>query len=310
MSTPQRRNYDSSVMPPELIQIILQSLNQSDLFKICALSRNFNKEVMRALYYHIDLAHGTIHQCISFIDQISQHPDTAQQIRELSLPFVFQTMSLSQDDLTAKLPSAMKSMKNLTSLYLGEGHLGAFDSTYNNIRYHLDGNLFLGCAFRLKTFRGTWHPDVWGEHATANGWLSFLLEQNQIQDLEASTMFYLKTNPSIPFENLLPDLSIISTRYGTGHSPFLPFTVLASRRLTRLKLEMNTQGDAESALQALTHAPASATMTHLDFHCKRMEIWVSLEAEHVQALDSICRAMPNLQFLRYSAVRLEAEVSV
>lgn len=80
---------------------------------------------------------------------------------------------------------------------------------------------------------------------------------------------------------------------------------MVSRRLTRLKLKMasdSTQGDVDGAMQAIALAPASATLTHLYFSFKRMYLEVLKEAEHVQALNSIARAMPNLELLRYSDV--------
>ncbi|KZP04606.1 hypothetical protein FIBSPDRAFT_392456 [Athelia psychrophila] len=242
---------------------------------------------------------SSVHQrgrYLSFTGQIARKPELAQRIRILSLPERLD-IGLSEDQeqlrhrLTGLLPSALKLMNNLTSLLITPHRYipGTVPTPY------LHGDLFVGCSFRLKIFRST------GIHIPIEIFLPFFLEQSQIRDLEIGYSVYnLEPNPDFPTENLLLNLSVISTYYDPG-APFLS-TVIASRRLTRLKLKMNTrctQGDIENVMQAFVHAPASTTLTHLYFHFGQAHGPLG-EVEHVKVLDSVSRALPKLQFLRYS----------
>lgn len=269
---------------------------------------------MRALYSgHVNLAKITFDQYLLFTNQVSRRPDLAQLIHELSLPCLLYNSPLDdvievQGKLTrvkGQLSSALKSMGNLTSLSIvlgypryGEIFLCKVDSA---------NDLFLGCGFRLKTFRnaGDWN---------LRAMLPFLREQNQIQDLEIMDEYNSDPAPGIPTADLLPNLSILSISYDTEPAPFL-FTVMVLRRLTRLELQMaadSTLGDVESAMQGLTLAPASGTLTHLHFHFDQTAFGFAMgEAEHIEALNSIATALPHLKFLRYSGtIQLNMNVSI
>lgn len=146
-----------------------------------------------------------------------------------------------------------------------------------------------------------------------NTLLPFLHEQSQIQDPETAYNYDLEPDPRFPTATLLPNLSILSICYCSKP------THLASQHLTRLRLEMavdNTQEDVECAMQALALAPTSTNLTHpslyfhFTFHMGSVYFDFG-EAQHLKATNSIARALPNLEFLRYSdAFRLDLDVSI
>lgn len=140
-------------------------------------------------------------QCISFTSQIARSFDLAQQIRVLSLPS-YLDMPNSADDaklcrykLIGQLARALKSMDNLTSLFIADGRLRKESSRL----FYLNGDTFVGCAFRLKTFNNT--SRAWKR----NTLLPFLREQYQIQCLETGD-FHFHSYTGLQIANLLPNL--------------------------------------------------------------------------------------------------------
>lgn len=313
MSTLQPCSTSLGRIPAEILHIIFKSLSPCDLFIICTVSRAFYHEVERALYSgHVNLVNCTFDQHISFMSSISQRPKLAQLTHGLSLPGHIYANSNEPPakqikTLTGHISAALKSMHNLTSLFLERGRNDGRGLCY--CTYPLgDTVLQVGCAFRRKSFRS-----AWGASLDSNTFFPLLPEQNQIRELDAGESYNVYPNTKLLTSDLLPDLSVISICYDTDPVPFL-FTLMTSRRLTRLKLEMttdNTQGDVESAMKALESSLASITLTHLHFCFDHAATGIVLEEdEHVEALEMISKAMPNLTFLRYSdAIPLDLAVS-
>ncbi|KZP09125.1 hypothetical protein FIBSPDRAFT_1052010, partial [Athelia psychrophila] len=296
MSKPMSRgSYSLSAIPIELLQPIFQALPQGELFRICALSRTFHKEVARVLYRHVDLADSTLAQCTSWARQIVTRCDLAQLTLTLSLPGY-----ILEDDsygglvpfLAVRLPKAMRAMPNLTSLAL-ERHRHPI--LHNRTKgSFLNIKPFLGCSFRLKTFRSEIH---WSDSNIS----PFLHEQSQIQDLEMGGRWNLTPPPGSTPASLLPRLSVVSADYRSRQNLSL-FTIIASRPLTRLRIcafaSLSTR-----AITDIIHTLAPAgTLTHLDLddNCVFGPSTTIRENYFVEALVIIARGLPKLKFLRFS----------
>ncbi|KAF7979892.1 hypothetical protein HWV62_40685 [Athelia sp. TMB] len=304
----------AAAVPNELLQMILQALPQGELYNICALSRSFHTEVLRALYRHVELGNGNIKQVKRFIEQIStsKHADLVQLIRALSLPgeFIHRTkrdllpLSLLQD-----LVVALQSMINLKALCIIETPR----DLYATVTHYLTPEYFTGLTFRLKSFRsecctirmvgfegGSYWLEGQGENAGTWSLLPFLLEQDEIRDLELHDEYDATLPSGLSTTNLLPHVSVLSTSYGARI-----FKMLASRQLTRLKLQMpnmEPQDEIEDAMHSLSPAGATLTHLHIQFGSPSSE-----EAHHINALRNISRSLHNLKFLRYSgALTIEA----
>ncbi|KAF7965746.1 hypothetical protein HWV62_42024 [Athelia sp. TMB] len=305
--------YGPGAMPVELLQLVLQQMPHGQLFKICTISRAFHKEVIYALYRDVDLSGVTICRWVSWFNRIIDRPDLARRVRTFTLPgsvYCSDTRSLRQNfrlspearerqRFTTQLSSALKLMTNLTVLVLVK--LPTRRDRDSTSERWLRGDYFLGCPFRLKTFR--MDCDVMWAQGTL---LPFLLEQDEIQDFQVGKQggFTPPSGP-VPPPPIFPQLSVASTFY---EGPFI-FKAIASRQLTRLKLQMldiTYQQDIVDAMHAL--APASATLTHLDLYYENYFRAVS-EAHHIQTLGAISSALPNLKFLCYDALGLVSNLA-
>ena len=291
------------MMPLELFQIVFEQLHQGELFKICALSSTFHQWILPALYRHVQLVDSSHDQFKSWTSQIINRPDLAQLVRALSLPTTIsysRTGDISQEwmaHFTGQLPVALKSIDNLTSLFVVRRKIGQAYGTY-----YLHSDLFLGCAFRLKTFRNDMGP-----HWKHNSLLSFLFTQDEILEVETGRSPNFIPVAGASLANLLPRLTIASTHYGDP-THFL-FKTLASRQLTRLKLVISraySEDDVVDAIHALE--PASMTLTHFYL---RADSWMgpASEAHHVATLRTIANGLPNLKFFHYS-IPLSLDVSL
>ncbi|KAF7983322.1 hypothetical protein HWV62_23014 [Athelia sp. TMB] len=293
-------------IPIELLQNILQELPQCQLFSICSLSRAFHKEVLRALYRHVNLVGtGTIDQVLSFAGHMIRRPDLAQLILAISLPAEIGCEYIEVDEalvdhMTEQLSCALKHMGNLSAVYIDDIYNPRIKAIYG----YLSGDYFLGHAFRLQKFRFSSRISM-GNLVT----LRFLSEQSQIQDLETSTNFDVvimdrQDNPTV---DILPLISVASIWYDER----VLFNLIASRPLRRLKLSMpgprhNTHNNDLDAIHAL--APASATLTHLYYNQLCLLGGVD-EAAHVVTLEVIAQGLPNLKFLRYADI-IDLHVSI
>lgn len=283
-----------STFPIELLQLIIQELPQGELWNVCALSCAFHQEVVRELFRHVDLANCTSDQLVSWTSLIASRPDRAQLTRALSLPWGLGHTHFEEENpyqLREQLPSALKALVNLTSLFIVR--CSARVSRTSMWRSLESDHILGGCTFRLKTFRNDFNYPPWD----LDNLLAFLLEQDQIEDLEIDLG---DLTPALSNINLLPHLSILSTNH-TFTSAGL-FEVMAPRHLTRLKLKMvagNFDGPVDflgslmNVIRLL--APASTTLTHF-YHYSEMD---AVHELHVDALETIGRGLPNLKFLCY-----------
>ncbi|KAF7968041.1 hypothetical protein HWV62_32099 [Athelia sp. TMB] len=290
-------------IPTELIQIILQSLPQGELYRICTLCRAFLKEITYALFRHVDLTNSTIGQLTSLTSKVASRPDLAQLIYALSLPSLLSHNTPDEaipervNLFTEHLQRALKSTSNLTAIFILPPRDRGRSTRYLRVDH------FIGCTFRLKVFRNDWSSWWLGKRTL----LLFLSEQEDIQELETGNQYNPAPEPDSPTPNLLPNLSAVSTFYETADSPFL-FSIIAQRNLTRLKLEMSNNCSPSDFANALrTLKSAGNTLTHFYFrfsHPRGMK-----EAGHVDILKCIATSFPNLKFLRYSDAQLVLNVS-
>lgn len=279
-------------LPVELFQNILQALPQGKLYAICTLSRTFHKEAIYALYRHIDLAHRQTDLIISWAQQIIKRHDIAQLVFALSLPHDFGQITLERRDLVkARLAAAMRDLPNLTSLVIElrmVGHAGAFRTQY------LDGRMFIGSPFRLKTFRNIpqaeWEPD---------SMLPFLLEQDQIEDLEMGNSTHLAISVAeTQALDLLPHLTTLSIPLKPTNTALPLFRIMVLRPLVRLKIFMPsnfTPDDYRSVVTIIGHA--RETLTHLCLFTSNVDVLG--ESLHVKMIENIAHHLPNLEFLQY-----------
>lgn len=153
------------MLPPEVLQLVLRDVPQHDLFRICALSRVFHKEVERALYLHVSLADCTFNQIRAWAYVISSRFDIAQLVCTLSLPSALCPTRAMIDvqkgwliEFLEMLSQALKAINNLTSLLIVPPRF----RNDNTFRSYLSFASFIGCNFRLKTFRNHWDAQ-WDE---------------------------------------------------------------------------------------------------------------------------------------------------
>ncbi|KAF7966559.1 hypothetical protein HWV62_37885 [Athelia sp. TMB] len=280
-------------LPLELWQFILQFLPPGDLFKLSAVSRTFNESVVRELYRHVELVNSTLRQVLSWATRMAGAPTSAQMTRSLSLPTQMPLRNYSMGDLnrlTEQAPQAMRALVNLKSLYILP------PSRKDHHAYSIGIHSFLGCQFRLHTFRYIWH----GMRAPET-LLSFIKEQNDIRDLKIGKLLAIPEDAGSALANILPRLSVASISY----EPPVLFKVIAARPLTRLQLEIPKTG-FEDAVRLL--ASASETLTHL--HVYFQSVPFMTEARHTAMLQRIAESLPKLQFLRYPYIRtLASELS-
>lgn len=290
-------------IPTEVLQCILEELSQGELWNICALSRAFSGEVIVQMFRHVELGDCTLDQLASGTSLIASRPDLAQLIHALSLPGHIGFKHYSEDDddysdriyqFQGQLSISLKSMSNLKSLFIVRPR------NRNNMgQLYLDGKYFLGCTFRLKTFRNDRMVDIWaGADPNRDSLLPFLREQDQIQDFDPPVKYDFPRGSTI--DNVLPKLSI--TTIVDEIEPSLLFIMAASRQLTRLKLQSRggrslRNDDIVKMLRIL--APASKTLTHFYYEWNNLGLMDTKEASYVDSLRSIARGLPNLKFLRY-----------
>lgn len=300
---PVTRSFPRAI-PFELFQNILQELPQRELLKLCTISHTLHAEVVRELYRHVDLVNSSNEQLVSLTSLLIAQPNLARLIRALSLPDKLTYEHQEVDDewldrLDEQLPRALKSMDNLAALFIEPLPLKQSPQySFRGVRAveYLSGDYFLGCPFRLRTFR----------HAVPAQWvgrtlLPFLYEQNQISDLATRYNHDFTLLPEIPSSApaLLPELSIVSTCYETPNL----FNMVASRPIKRLRLVMPMEqaggihADIAKGIKQLSLA--SATLTHF-YYVHWIPFSGAEEAPHVETLEIIVKGLPNLKFLRYS----------
>ncbi|KZP09126.1 hypothetical protein FIBSPDRAFT_1052011 [Athelia psychrophila] len=303
MSIPQVKY--SSAIPIELLQPIFQLLPQGELSRICALSHTYHEEIVRVLYRHVDLVGSTLAQCTSWARRIVTRCDLAQLTLALSLPGYISGQDNSYGELVPylaeRLPKAMRAMANLTSLVIARPPQPVLSS--HTMGSFLDAKPFLGCSFRLKTFRSEFH---WPDSDIS----PFIHEQSQIQDLEMGGCWNLTPPLGSTPASLLPHLAVVSAGYRSRQNLSF-FTTIASRPLTRLRICVFTY-PFQDAIAGIIHtlAPAKATVTHLELDDNRVFGYDATISENyfVEALVLIARGFPKLKFLRFSK-RIALDVS-
>ncbi|KAF7982184.1 hypothetical protein HWV62_29969 [Athelia sp. TMB] len=284
----------ASSLPLELWQLVLQFIPQGDLFKLSAVSRTFNENVVRELYRHAELVNSTLRQILFWATLMAGASTSAQMARSLSLPTQISLRSYYMEDLNRLIelvPQAMRALVNLKSLCILP------PTGQDQHAYSLGILPFLGCQFRLQTFRYIWH----GMRAPET-LLSFIKEQNDIRDLEIGKLLAIPEDAGSALANILPRLSVASMSY----EPLVLFKIIAARPLTRLKLEIPRTGFGD-AVRLL--ASAGETLTHL--HICFQSVPLMTEARHTAMLQCMADSFPKLQFLRYPYIRAPAsEVSI
>ena len=285
-------NRPATPFPNEIFQAIFRYLPQSQLCEICALSRTFHEEVVGALYQQCELIHITIDQFISWASLLVIRTDLARMVRTLILPGLLHDangfLGQNLDQLEEVLPRTLKSLNNLKSLLIEPHFLE--DSSCSSAHY-LNGEHFLGCRFRLTTFRNSF-ADYW----TPDTLLPFLIEQKEIQDLKLDPDY---EEPEADLNGLLPKLSIVHTVLRLN-SPSKPIVgAIASRQLTRLKLHLPSRSidDIRDAIQMFSSA--GTTLMYFDIHMHARS-WLTGETHRAQVLEIISSTLPNIRFLRYS----------
>ncbi|KAF7968146.1 hypothetical protein HWV62_31776 [Athelia sp. TMB] len=283
------------ILPPELLQLIIQHLSQADLYHLCALSRNIYEEVVLALYRDVELSRTNFKQLLTWANQMVGPNNIGQKTCSLSLPSQVNLIAgLGNDDdlmeqLSDLLPRAMKSLVNLKVLAIVP------PVAYSSLLkvYHISSADLLDCGFHLHTFSYNWDGVRW-----AGSLFRFLAEQSNICNLAIGEM--VDSDEDAP--DVLPRLSVATVIYRAGVLSRILKTI-AARYLRRLRLEIIVSRSNDHITAALHYlATVNATLTHLYIGSEYVPF--TAEVDHAGTLKTIGSCFPNLTFLRYLNIRI------
>lgn len=308
--------------PAELVPLVLQHFSQHELLLLCTLSRPLYPEMLRQLYRHVDLSRGDRKEVISWSTQIVQHPELAQHVRSLSLPmFITLDIIISPDSDFIKdegqitethnaLRDAMHALSDLQTLAISEPSPSILTNRphYDQVDEYLTADVFLGCNFRLRTFRFSNEAYC----ASISGMTQFFCEQRQLREWQIGIDFEIEGRLVSP--EYLPHLSVVHMSYWTFEANIGSLRqpsrsnsaqcmqsllrLVASRPITRLRLDAIgpcTPGDVLKAISTLMQHAEILTHLHITFE----EISGSTDQEHASFLKTIAQILPNLKLLCY-----------
>ncbi|KZP15145.1 hypothetical protein FIBSPDRAFT_91022 [Athelia psychrophila] len=305
-------------LPVEITQDILLWLSKDDLLRICMVSHAFRDQATRLLFYDVELHKSQSKQVSLWCQLITNRVHLAQTVKHLSLPLILgdNLGDLEHDPMVDEVRSmlypALRALSNLKSLAIMERSRIHADRR-SMMGIHIDADLFLGCSFRLKSFRyggfALWRI-VFDQYWTSAALATFLCEQDQIQEWQTGLDINIDPAEDTGNEALLANLSIVSTTIGTPLILNLRtrrvLRVIASRKIAQIRLDVVQDSMYSSTWQYMTDAmsmlaPCVQSLSHFHLHFERPEIGSSpLQATHTAILGKIAQAFPKLKVFRYS----------